>query len=294
MMTLTIKRQARIVLAMGLVIIMNLGYYMTVKADYSPEFYNDPAWIAAGKEFMNTNDEALKKPIFIAQDSSDPMSAVAIEKLQRLMMINDEFVEKCTWSEAGAYQDVEDGYERGLKNYFAYTDYDWKTKDGQLVLDHNARIYPVIKYFDSRLNDGVADYDLKHWVAQFNNQNEIAAGWTDFVPEMKLNLDMPYAYGIAAQASSIKYEEQPIIIGKGEPCNVQFGPYVSAYSVTMTFQGSEEMFNEPFKLYFDQNNRLLNIVRLDDWSQELVIPVFVWKLSYQAEKCGKGQRFYVG
>ena len=294
MMTLTIKRKARIVLAMGLVIIMNLGYYMTVKADYSPEFYNDPAWIAAGKEFMNTNDEALKKPIFIAQDSSDPMSAVAIEKLQRLMMINDEFVEKCTWSEAGAYQDVEDGYERGLKNYFAYTDYDWKTKDGQLVLDHNARIYPVIKYFDSRLNDGVADYDLKHWVAQFNNQNEIAAGWTDFVPEMKLNLDMPYAYGIAAYASSIKYEEQPIIIGKGEPCNVQFGPYVSAYSVTMTFQGSEEMFNEPFKLYFDQNNRLLNIVRLDDWSQELVIPVFVWKLSYQAEKCGKGQRFYVG
>lgn len=289
MMTLTkMKRRTRTVLAMGLVVIMNLGSCMTVKADYSSEFYNDPAWVAAGKEFMNTNDEAVKKTIFIAQDSSDPMSAVAIEKLQRLMTINDEFVEKSTWSEAAAYQDVEGSYERGLKEYFSYIDYDWKTKDGQLVLDHNARIYPVIKYFDSRLNDGADDYDLKNWVAQFNNQNEIAAGWAYFTPEMKLNLDTPYAYGIAAYASSIKHQEQPIIIGKGEPCNVQFGPYVSAYSVPMTFQ----QFDEPYKLYFDQNNRLLNIIRLDDWLPHHVMPICLWKLSYQAEKCGKGQRFY--
>lgn len=284
-----LKRRIKIVLVNITAVSLAFCMPMVVHADYN--WYDEPNWVAAGKEFMRTNERALRKPVFVAQDPTDPMSAVAIDTLQRLLAINDEFVEKCTWDEACAYYDLGGG-DYALNNFFEYVDYDWKTKDGKLVLDHNARVYPVVKYFDSRLNDGAADYDIKNWVAQFNNQDEIALGWTNFIPESMNGLDVPYAYGIAVYASGLKNAATPVVVEKGHLSNVQFGSYVSYYSVLINFT-SYGMSEKQFELFFDQNNRLLNICCKVYRGETSPLPA-LQKLVYQAEKCNKGQKLYMG
>lgn len=273
--------------------IISLSSSLTVCA--SDGYFDDPQWNAYGEEYIR-NDELLSKiaPIYV-EDSSDPFSMVAFDKLQKLVSVTYDMCQHATWNETSVWDDAGCGNDRHVIEYCQNLGvFDWKTKDG-LTPDHNARTYAMIKYVDSRVNDGAVDYSVKDWVAQFNNQNELLNGWNGNYPEQGLNTDTPYGYGLLVYGLDFKQADM-VVVGKGQPANVQFGNYVSCYMVPIYYTEYDNEFK--FNMYFDANNRLLNIVYVGEYSNgnQIIDPidpgyysgyplngVFV-RLSYQAKK----------
>jgi len=271
---------------------------LTPEENAADGFYDNADWKAYGAEYMINNDYISRMPTIVVDNPTDLYAVMASEKISKLVNVTNEMYRDGTWEEISVWVDAINGNDNELTEFIEYFNrYDWKTKDGKIISDHNARVYAMVKYFDNRVNDNYADYSIKGWCSRFENQNQIASNWTSFVPSVKtIGADTPYGYGLLAYAPYLK-RAYTINVGKSYQTNVQFGNYISSYVVELAFEGIS-FHNIKLGAYFDSNNRLLNIILLPDSEDvEYCGLNFVHnRLTYQAEKCPqyRAPRLYYG